>query len=72
MSISGSVNSPYIRVLSPAYGDGDILPRGVNKFNKEFGYISSLPSPRHISDVIMTQGTETKTESRFYYSSFMF
>ena len=64
LNFLGSVNAPYRRILPPAYGDGDYLPRGVKEFNNEKGYISSLPSPRKISDIAMEQGNETLTESR--------
>jgi len=62
--LKGAKNSPYIRVLEPAYGDKSSLPRGVASYSPTKGYISNLPSPRLISDSIMTQGeNENLTES---------
>jgi len=60
----GSVNSPYRRLLPPAYGDGDWLPRGASEWSETTGYVSeTLPSPRKISDVVFQQGNESLTES---------
>jgi len=62
--LRGSKNSPYLRLLPPAYGDGIFLPRGVSlPFSREQGYQSSLPSPRVIVDTIMREGEQNDTES---------
>jgi len=63
--LRGSKNSPYLRLLPPAYGDGVFLPRGVSPpHNHNHGYLSSLPSPRVISDTIMGEGDQNETESK--------
>merc|ERR1719430_2422976 len=63
--LRGSKNSPYLRLLPPAYGDGVFLPRGVTlPPSPEQGYQSSLPSPRVISDTIMSEGDQNDTESK--------
>ena len=56
----GSKNSPYVRLIPPAYEDF-FLPRGVSKYT---GYESSLPSPRKITDSIMGEGIQAETESK--------
>jgi peroxidase len=42
--ILGSINTPYIRILSPAYGDGTDSPRNVSTVTGK-----ALPNPRTIS-----------------------
>jgi peroxidase len=42
--ILGSINTPYVRVLPPAYGDGTNSPRNVSTVTGE-----ALPNPRSIS-----------------------
>jgi len=59
----GSRNTPYARLISPAYG-GFYLPRGVTSYSEESGYHSNLPSPRLISERICVEGKEDETESR--------
>ena len=39
----GAQNTPYIRLLSPAYGDGTDSPRTLGVFGK------ALPNPRKLS-----------------------
>ena len=38
------------RILAPAYGDGEFLPRGVQEYTEQGGYASKLPSARTVSD----------------------
>ena len=38
------------RILAPAYGDGEFLPRGVLEYTEQGGYSSKLPSARTVSD----------------------
>merc|ERR1719369_2240993 len=45
----GSKNSPFTRIMTPAYTDKTFLPRGVSEHTKDNGYISTLPSPRDVS-----------------------
>jgi hypothetical protein len=69
----GSTNSPYIRLLPPAYGDGVALPRsppparrhsrGVTAYNDTTGYVSSLPAARAVTDAAMGEGVQNETES---------
>merc|ERR1719334_1182757 len=62
--LKGAKDTPFIRFLPPAYGDGIFLPRGVHSQPRpDTGYESSLPSPRVITDSIMQQGDENTTES---------
>lgn len=60
----GATVTPFRRLLRPAYGDGQFLPRGVTEYTEERGYVSSLPSPRKISDIVLEQGPEGLTESK--------
>jgi len=64
----GSKNTPFTRLLPPAYTDKVWLPRGVTEYNKKTGgYVSSLPSPRAVSAKVFAdveKSKRTSTESK--------
>jgi len=64
-TLLGSVYTPYQRLIPAVYGDGESLPRGVKEYSEKTGYVSGLPSPRKISDVVFDEGEDSRqTESR--------
>ena len=69
--LAGSVYTPYQRLIPAVYGDGESLPRGVKEYSEKTGYVSGLPSPRKISDVVFDEGDDSRqTESRFGKKNF--